>query len=67
MKYLDFDKLVREICKLANERVPCYTVIRDMFDTIDFKGDQVIDQKEWNLAFGNIITVAPKVSVKATE
>lgn len=53
LDYLDFDKLVREISALAKEPVPCFSVIRDMFDTIDFRGDQQLDDKEWKRAFGN--------------
>lgn len=39
MTYLDFDKLIRELCKLSKIAVPCYSVIKDMFDTIDGKTD----------------------------
>ena len=38
-----------------------------MFDTIDKRHDQIIDQYEWNEAFGGILTVGPKVSVKPTR
>ena len=35
LAYLDFDRLVRELARLSNEEVPCYSVIKDMFDAID--------------------------------
>lgn len=65
LTYLDFDKMIREISKLAKEPVPCFSVIRDMFDTIDFRGDQQLDEKEWHKAFGNKPQDAIKVTIKA--
>lgn len=67
MTYLDFDALIRELCKLSKTPVPCYSIIKDMFDTIDTRHDQIIDQYEWNEAFGGILTVGPKVTVKPTR
>jgi len=67
MTYLDWDGLIRELCKLSKEPIPCYSIIKDMFDTIDKRHDQIIDQYEWNEAFGGILTVGPKVSVKPTR
>lgn len=66
LAYLDFDKLVRELAKLSNQEVPCYSVIKDMFDAIDTGHDSLIDLKEWNAAFGGIRTGAARLSVKAT-
>lgn len=66
MTYLDWDKLIRELCKLSLTPVPCYSVIKDMFDTIDTKHDQILDVSEWNQTFGGILSTGPKVSVKAT-
>lgn len=43
MTYLDFDSLIRELCKLSKAPVPCYSIIKDMFDTIDTRHDQIID------------------------
>ena len=43
MTYLDFDALIRELCKLSKTPVPCYSIIKDMFDTIDTRHDQIID------------------------
>lgn len=67
MTFLDWDKLIRELCTLAKEPVPCYSIIKDMYDTIDTRHDQVIDKDEWNAAFGGILNVGPKVSVKPTR
>lgn len=66
MTFLDFDKLIRELCRLSITPVPCYSVIKDMFDTIDMKNDQLLDVAEWNETFGGILSTGPKVSVKAT-
>jgi hypothetical protein len=66
MTYLDWDKLIRELCKLSITHVPCYSVIKDMFDTIDLKNDQLLDVSEWNETFGGILTTGARVSVKAT-
>lgn len=57
--------MIREISKLAKEPVPCFSVIRDIFDTIDFRGDQQLDEKEWKKAFGNNPKDAIKVTIKA--
>lgn len=43
MTYLDWDALIRELCKLSKEPIPCYSIIKDMFDTIDKRHDQIID------------------------
>lgn len=67
MSYLDFNKLVRELCVLSKDPVPCYSVINDMFLTIDARKDQVIDSQEWDSAFGGLLQMGPKVSVKATD
>ena len=66
LAYLDFDRLVRELAKLSNKEVPCYSVIKDMFDAIDVNHDSLIDLKEWYAAFGGIRTGAARLSVKAT-
>lgn len=64
--FLDWDRLIRELCKLSKTAVPCYSVIKDMYDTIDTKNDQLLDKDEWNECFGGILTTGPKVAVKAT-
>ena len=66
MTYLDWDQLIRKLSELSKEAVPCYSVIKDMFDTIDTALDQIIDVNEWNAAFGGILSTGPKVSVKPT-
>ena len=67
MTYLDFDSLIRKLCKLSKQPIPCYSIIKDMFDAIDTRHDQVIDTHEWNQAFGGILTVGPTLSVKPTR
>lgn len=66
MTYLDFDRLVRELAKLSNTQVPCYSVIRDMFDAIDVQHDAVIDENEWKEAFGGIFFGDKKMTVTPT-
>ena len=61
---MDFDKLIRKLCKLSNEKVPCYTVIKDMFDAIDMRKDAQLDLQEWNVAFGGVETKDPKISIR---
>jgi len=67
MSYLDWSNLITELCRLSKEPVPCYSVIKDMFDTIDTRHDQMIDVNEWNAAFGGILSTGPKVSVRPTN
>jgi esterase/lipase len=66
LSYLDFDKLVRELYKLAKEEVPCYSVIKDLFDAIDTNKDQIIDVEEWHKIFGNVTTTDRRLTVKST-
>jgi hypothetical protein len=47
---LDFSKfsaLVNRLCELANESVPAFTVLKDLYDIIDIRKDGVIDMREW--------------------
>ena len=67
MTYLDFDRLVRELARLSNTPVPCYSVIRDMFDTIDTLKDTVIDENEWKNTFGGIFFGDKKMTVAPTS
>ena len=67
MTYLDFDRLVRELSRLSNNPVPCYNVIRDMFDCIDIQHDTVIDENEWKNTFGGIFFGDKKMTVTATS
>jgi hypothetical protein len=55
MTVIDFDKLVNALMNLARKPVPCYSVIKDMFDALDRNKDQVIDPQEWQLAFGGLV------------
>lgn len=66
LSYLDFDRLVRELAKLSNTPVPCYAVIRDMFDAIDVGHDTFLDEKEWTAAFGGIFKGPNTATVRAT-
>jgi len=66
MSYLDFDRLVRELARLSNTAVPCYNVIRDMFDAIDVEHDAVIDENEWKNAFGGIFFGDKKMTFTPT-
>lgn len=39
---------------MANEKTPTYSVIKDMFDTIDIRKDGIIDLHEWQQSFGRV-------------
>lgn len=62
MSLIDFDQMVSQLMRLANKPMPSYVVVKDMFDALDRNHDQVIDPKEWHLAFGGLAT--PKLSSK---
>jgi hypothetical protein len=32
---------------MANEQLPPYGIMRDMFDVIDIRADGIVDEKEW--------------------
>ena len=66
LTYLDFDKLIRELSRLSKEDCPCYSVIKDLFDAIDTKKDQVLDIEEWKAAFGAVETTDRRLVVKNT-
>ena len=57
---------MRELYKLAKEPIPCYSVIKDLFDTIDVNKDQLIDIDEWNKMFGEVAGTDLKLTVKST-
>jgi len=33
--------------EVANDKIPAYPVIKDLFDTIDIRKDGIIDISEW--------------------
>jgi len=37
---------------MANEPLPPFSIMRDIFDVIDIRGDGVVDEKEWVQTFG---------------
>jgi hypothetical protein len=37
---------------MANEPLPAFNIMKDMFEFIDIRGDGVIDEKEWVQTFG---------------
>jgi hypothetical protein len=66
MSVLDLDKLVNALMKLAKKPVPCYAVIKDMFDALDRNKDQVLDPEEWLSAFGGL-RVVPETSAPSSK
>jgi len=32
---------------MANEPLPAFNIMKDMFEYIDIRGDSVVDEKEW--------------------
>jgi hypothetical protein len=37
---------------MANEPLPAFSIMKDMFEVIDIRGDGVVDEKEWVQTFG---------------
>ena len=37
--------------QLSNKELPSYTILRDLFDFIDIRKDNIIDIHEWMSAF----------------
>lgn len=42
-----FENFILTLCRLALEEVPPHTIILDLFNYIDQKMDNKIDQEEW--------------------
>ena len=60
---MDFNKLVTKVHEVANEKVPTYLVVKDMFDTIDIRKDGIIDLHEWQQSFGRVADDPNKLAV----
>jgi hypothetical protein len=46
--------------------MPTYSIIKDLFDTVDIRKDGIIDQNEWEQTFGNITEGSKSLTIKAT-
>lgn len=66
MSFEDFDRMLRELVRLSGSEVPNYLVIRDLFDSIDSKKDQLIDLQEWNETFNKLESSDPRLALKTT-
>jgi hypothetical protein len=66
LTYQEFSKLAIQLNTLANEQIPTYAIIKDLFDTVDIRKDGVIDMNEWEQTFGNVTEGSKKLTIKAT-
>lgn len=51
---------------MAGEAQPTYSIIKDLFDTIDIRKDGVIDLNEWEQTFGGIKEGSKSLTIRAT-
>jgi Ca2+-binding EF-hand superfamily protein len=47
-----FSRLIHKLCELAIDPVPSFAVLKDIFNLIDHRKDDLIDLNEWNSVFG---------------
>ena len=51
MDYKDFNRFMIEVYKMANQTLPSFQIIKDIFQTIDIRKDGFIDMVEWTQTF----------------
>lgn len=51
MKYQDFRKFMDKLFQMANEPLPSFSLLKDLFSTIDIRKDGIIDLNEWCQTF----------------
>lgn len=51
MKYDDFHRFMDKLYKMANEPLPSFVLLKDLFQTIDIRKDGIIDLNEWTQTF----------------
>ena len=66
LTYSDFSKLVIKLYTCANEIVPTYPIIKDLFDVIDIRKDGIIDLNEWSQTFKAVQEGDMKATLKPT-
>ena len=54
MTYEEFSNFVTSLSKLAQEEVPAFSTIKDLFEFIDMKKDGIIDINEWTQTFNQL-------------
>lgn len=70
LAFSEFNRLVARVHELANEKTPAYSVIKDLFETIDIRSDGVLDMDEWQQTFGRVygaVASAPKLSMQPSS
>ena len=53
---LDFDKFKNIVIEMYNRneaKIPNFTLVKNVFDTIDLRKDGIIDMNEWCISFGS--------------
>ena len=50
--------------ELANEKPPVFSVVKDLFETVDIRKDGVIDLAEWQQAFGRVHGAEGRLSLR---
>lgn len=64
LSFANFNELINELCALAKQEVPPFSIIKDLFDEIDIRKDGEIDFKEWTQTFVGVQEGDKKLSLK---
>ena len=53
MSFEQFYKMLTDLYALCNDSLPQFSIIKEMFDFIDIRGDNKLDYQEWVQTFRN--------------
>ena len=53
MNFEEFYNLYKDIYVLCNESLPQFSIIKEIFDFVDVRGDGKVDYQEWVQTFKN--------------
>lgn len=53
LNFPSFSKLIQKLCVLAKDPVPSFAVLKDIFNLIDHRKDDIIDMAEWMSVFSS--------------
>ena len=51
MTFDDFHRFMTKVFQMANQRIPSFSIVKDLFQTIDIRQDGFIDMVEWTQTF----------------